>query len=164
MRGESSGLGCVALSGGVAADEAAAVGDSFFSAVALVSSTTLSRDPVTYTVIPLQPSSQARKYALATSGCTGAMHMSLLALGIGRGDEVIVPDITWVATANAVLYTGATPVFADVEPDTWCLDPASFESKITSRTKAVMPVHLYGHPAHMGRIMQIARAHKLKVV
>lgn len=104
------------------------------------------------------------KHAIATSSCTGAMHMALLALGLGPGDEVIVPDITWVATANAVLYAGATPVFADVEPDSWCLDPASFESKITPRTRVVMPVHLYGHPAHMDCIMEIARAHKLKVL
>ncbi len=75
-----------------------------------------------------------------------------------------MPDITWVATANAVFYTGATPVFADVEPDSWCLDADSFESKITPRTKVVMPVHLYGHPARMDRILQIARAHKLRVL
>jgi perosamine synthetase len=104
------------------------------------------------------------KHAIATSSCTGALHIALAALGIGPGDEVIVPDITWVATANAVLYVGATPIFADVEPDSWCLDPASFESKITPRTKAVMPVHLYGHPVRMDRVMEIARRHRLFVV
>ena len=104
------------------------------------------------------------KHAIATSSCTGALHIALAALGIGPGDEVIVPDITWVATANAVLYVGATPIFADIEPDSWCLDPVSFESKITERTKAVMPVHLYGHPARMDKIMAIARKHKLFIV
>lgn len=105
-----------------------------------------------------------RKHAIATSSCTGSLHLSLLALGIGPGDEVIVPDITWVATANAVMYCGATPVFCDVDPQTWCMDPVSFERCITPRTKAVMPVHLYGHPAAMHEIMPIARAYGLRVV
>jgi perosamine synthetase len=104
------------------------------------------------------------KYAISTSSCTGALHLALLALGIGPGDEVIVPDITWVATANAVVYVGATPIFADIEADSWCLDPKSFASLITPRTKAVMPVHLYGHPARMDRIMEIARKHNLSVL
>jgi len=104
------------------------------------------------------------KYAMATSSCTGALHLSLLALGIGPGDEVIVPESTWVATANAVLYVGATPVFADITSKSWCMDPNSFESLITPRTKAVMPVHLYGHPAEMDAIMLIARKHGLAVV
>ena len=98
------------------------------------------------------------RHALPTSSCTGALHLALLALGIGPGDEVIVPDLTWVATANAVAYTGATPVFADVEPVSWCLDPAAFEAAITPRTKAVMPVHLYGHPARMDAIADGRRA------
>lgn len=104
------------------------------------------------------------RYALPTSSCTGALHLALLALGIGPGDEVIVPDLTWVATANAVAYTGATPVFADVEEGSWCLDPAAFEAAITPFTKAVMPVHLYGHPARMDAITRIARKHGLKIV
>lgn len=104
------------------------------------------------------------EHCLSTSSCTGALHIALAALEIGPGDEVIVPDITWVATANAVRYVGATPVFADIENDSWCLDPESFESKITPRTKAVIPVHLYGHPARMDRIMAIARKHGLYVV
>lgn len=104
------------------------------------------------------------KYAMATSSCTGALHIALKALGIGPGDEVIVPDITWVASANAVLYVGATPVFADVERGSWCLDPRSFESLITSKTKAVIPVHLYGHPANMDEIMAIAHRHQIRVV
>jgi len=104
------------------------------------------------------------KHALATSSCTGALHLSLLALGIGPGDEVIVPELTWVATANAVLYTGATPIFADVEEDSWCLDADSVAAKITPRTKAVMPVHLYGQPARMDRIQAVANAHDLFIV
>jgi perosamine synthetase len=104
------------------------------------------------------------KYAMATSSCTGALHIALKALGIGPGDEVIIPDITWVATANAVLYVGATPVFADVERGSWCLDPRSFEALITPKTKAVIPVHLYGHPANMGEIVAIARRHGLRIV
>ncbi len=104
------------------------------------------------------------KYAITTSSCTGALHLGLLAAGIGPGDEVIVPDITWVATANAVTYVGATPIFADIEPGSWCLDPASFESLITPRTKAVMPVHLYGHPARMDVIMRVAEANNLLVI
>ncbi len=104
------------------------------------------------------------KYALSTSSCTGALHIALAALGIGPGDEVIVPDITWVATANAVLYVGATPIFADIDRNHWCLSPSSFESLITERTKAVIPVHLYGHPAPMDKIVEIARKHNLFVI
>lgn len=104
------------------------------------------------------------KHSLTTSSCTGALHIALAALGIGAGDEVIVPDITWVATANAVVYVGATPVFADVDMDSWCMDPASFEALITERTKAVIPVHLYGHPARMDEIAKIARNHGLFII
>jgi perosamine synthetase len=104
------------------------------------------------------------KYALSTSSCTGALHLALLALGIGPGDEVIVPDTTWVATANAVVYVGATPIFADIEPGSWCMDPESLSSLITERTKAVIPVHLYGHPARMDQIMAIAQQHNLYVL
>lgn len=103
-------------------------------------------------------------HALSTASCTGALHIALAALGIGPGDEVIVPDITWVATANAVVYVGATPVFADVDINSWCMDPVSFESLITERTKAVIPVHLYGHPAPMHKIVEIARKHNLYII
>ena len=104
------------------------------------------------------------RHAIATSSCTGALHIALAALGIGPGDEVIVPEITWVATANAVRYVGATPVFADVEPDSWCLDPDSCEAMISPRTRAVIPVHLYGNPARIDRIKEIAARHRLVVV
>lgn len=97
------------------------------------------------------------EHALATSSCTGALHVALAALEIGPGDEVIVPDVTWVATANAVRYVGATPIFADIQRDSMCMDPESFRSMITERTRAVIPVHLYGHPADMQPIVEIAR-------
>jgi perosamine synthetase len=104
------------------------------------------------------------KYAMATSSCTGALHLALMAAGIGPGDEVIVPEITWVATASAVAYTGATPVFCDVNLDTWTLDPRLMESLITDRTKAIMPVHLYGFPADIEDICEIARRYGIRVI
>lgn len=104
------------------------------------------------------------KHALTTSSCTGALHLALVALGVGKGDEVIVPDISWVATASAVRYVDATPVFADVLPDSWCIDPKSIEQRITSKTKAIIPVHLYGQPANMAEVMRISKKHNLKVI
>lgn len=104
------------------------------------------------------------KYALATSSCTGALQIGLMALDIGPGDEVIVPDQTWVATANAVRYVGATPIFADVELDTWNIDANSVERLITDKTKAIMPVHMYGHPARMTRLLEVANKHGIKIV
>lgn len=104
------------------------------------------------------------KYALATSSCSGALHLALLALDIGPGDEVIVPDITWVATASAVMYTGAKPVFADINTSDWTLNLESLKSLINTRTKAIMPVHLYGYGAAMKQIMAIAKEHNLYVI
>lgn len=104
------------------------------------------------------------KYAIATSSCTGALHLSLLALGIGPGDEVIVPNITWVATASAVAYVGATPVFADVDSESWTIELDSLKSLITSKTKAIIPVHLYGFAADMCGVMDLARKHNLFVI
>ena len=104
------------------------------------------------------------KHALATSSCTGALHLSLLALGIGPGDEVLVPEVTWVATASAVRYTGATPIFVDIKEDTWCIDPLEIEKKISSKTKAIMPVHLYGFGADMTKIAELAKTHNLAIV
>ena len=104
------------------------------------------------------------KYALATSSCTGALHLSLLALGVGPGDEVLVPEVTWVATASAVRYTGATPIFVDIDPATWCIDPNEIDKKITSKTKAIMPVHLYGFGANMTAISQLAKSRNIAVV
>lgn len=105
-----------------------------------------------------------RKYALATSSCTGALHLTYLALGLKKGDEVLVPDITWVATVEPLYYIGARPVFVDVEPDTWCLDPAKLEEAISKKTKAIVVVDLYGHIADMKPILAIAKKHKLKVI
>ncbi len=102
--------------------------------------------------------------ALTVSNGTTALHLALVALGIGPGDEVIVPDLTFAASANVVIHCGATPVLADVTRGTWTLDPAEFARKITPRTRAVMPVHLYGHPCDMDPIMEIARQHGLRVV
>jgi perosamine synthetase len=103
-------------------------------------------------------------HALAVSNGTVAIHLALMALGIGEGDEVIVPDLTFVATINTVIQAGATPVLADVDPGTWTLDPDEVERLITPRTKAILPVHLYGHPCHMDELMAIARKHGLLVV
>ncbi len=104
------------------------------------------------------------EHAVTTSSGTVALHLALLALGIGKGDEVIVPDLTFVATINAVLYTGATPVIVDVEEESWCIDPKEIEKAITGKTKAVIPVHLYGQPCDMSAIMAIAKKHKIFVV
>jgi len=103
-------------------------------------------------------------YALAVSNGTVALHLALVALNIGPGDEVIVPDLTFAASINAILYTGATPVIVDINPDTWTIDHLLIEKKISSRTKAIMPVHLYGHPCHMDEIVSIAQKYKLHIV
>lgn len=102
----------------------------------------------------------------ATSVCNGtvALHLALVALGIGPGDEVIVPTLTYIASVNAIAYTGATPVFVDSLPDTWQMDPEDVRNKITSKTKAVMAVHLYGHPCDMDRISAIAKENGLFLI
>jgi perosamine synthetase len=102
--------------------------------------------------------------ALCTSSGTTALHLALAALDIGPGDEVIVPDFTFGATANVVIHAGATPVFVDVDPETWTLSPAAMAAAVTPRTKAVIPVHLYGHPCDMDPILALARTHSLKVI
>jgi perosamine synthetase len=104
------------------------------------------------------------KHAVSCSNGTTALHLALLALGVGPGDEVIVPTLTFVATANAVTYCGARSVFVDAEPETWNIDPAAIEAKITPRTKGIMVVHLFGHPADMEPIRAIARRHGLFVL
>jgi len=103
------------------------------------------------------------KYAISTSSGTSALHLILMAYGIGKGDEVIVPSMTFVATANAVTYTGAKPIFADSNVESWNIDPSKIEELITQKTKAIIPVHLYGHPADMDQINAIAGKYKLKV-
>src|SRR5260370_12394380 len=104
------------------------------------------------------------EFALTVSTGTTGLKRALVALGLGRGAEVIMPDLTFVATANAVASTGATPVLADVDSDTLCIDPASVEALITERTKVIMPVHLYGHPADMDALTAIAKAHNVTVI
>lgn len=102
----------------------------------------------------------------AASVCNGtvAIHLALLALGVGPGDEVIVPTLTYIASVNAIAYTGATPVFVDSLPDTWQMDPADVKKKITSKTKAVMAVHLYGHPCDMDALCAITKEHDLFLI
>ena len=104
------------------------------------------------------------KYAIAVPNGTIALHLALLTLGIGRGDEVLVPTLTYVASANAVTYTNAKPVFVDSLPGSWQPDPEDIRKKITKRTKAVMVAHLYGYPSNMKEILKIAKEHNLLVV
>lgn len=104
------------------------------------------------------------KYAVATSSGTTALHLALTALGIQGGDQVIVPTLTFIATANAVRYTGADPIFVDSEMKTWGIDPAQIENRITPKTKAIIAVHLYGRPCLMDQIVRMARKYKLYVV
>ena len=104
------------------------------------------------------------KYAVATSSGTTALHLALLSLGIGRGDEVIVPSFSFIATANAILFCGAKPVFCDIDPKTYNIDTNKIEKLITKRTKAILPVHLYGQPADFKPIMEIAEKHNLYVI
>jgi dTDP-4-amino-4,6-dideoxygalactose transaminase len=102
--------------------------------------------------------------AIALNSGTSALHLALLAAGIGTGDEVIAPAMTFTATGAAIAYTGATPVLVDVDPDSFTMDPALVEARITARTRALMPVHLYGQPADMDALMAIAQRHGLVVI
>jgi perosamine synthetase len=104
------------------------------------------------------------KHAIATSSCTGALHMGLAALGIGPGDEVILADANWIATAAPIVHLGATPVFVDILADSWCIDPELAEAAITPRTKAIIAVHLYGNLCDMDRLLDVGRRHGIPVV
>lgn len=104
------------------------------------------------------------RHAIATSSGTGALHLGLAALGVGPGDEVILGDINWVASAAPITYLGARPVFVDVRPDTWCLDPARVEAAITPKTKAILAVHLYGNLCDMDALLHLGRMHGIPVV
>jgi len=104
------------------------------------------------------------EHAIAVDNGTAALHIALQALGVGRGDEVIVPPLTFFATITAVIYVGAKPVFADIDLDDLCLSPKSTESKISSRTKAIIPVHLFGAPAKMDEFMEIATSYGVPVI
>lgn len=103
-------------------------------------------------------------HAIATSSCTGAMHMGLAALGIGPGDEVILADTNWIATAAPIVHLGATPIFVDVLADSWCIDPQKAEQAITPRTKAIIATHLYGNLCEMDRLLDIGRVHGIAVI
>lgn len=104
------------------------------------------------------------RYAVSVCNGTVALHLALVALGIGPGDEVIVPTLTYIASVNAITYTGATPVFVDSRPDHWQLDPKDVEKKLSSKTKVVLPVHLYGHAADMDELSEIALRNGLFLV
>lgn len=104
------------------------------------------------------------KYAIATSSCTGALHMGMAALGIGPGDEVIMADTNWIATASAVVHLGAKPIFVDILEDSWCLDPALVEQAITPRTKAIVAVHMYGNLCEMDKLLAIGAKHGIPVI
>ncbi len=104
------------------------------------------------------------RFAISLPSCTSAIHLSLAALGIGPGDEVIVPDITWIASAAPISYVGATPIFADVDEATWCMTGEGFERRVTERTKAVIPVDLYGNMAEMDAIHDRAHRHGIAVI
>ena len=104
------------------------------------------------------------QYAIATSSCTGALHMGLAALGVGPGDEVIMADTNWIATAAPIVHLGAKPVFVDILPDSWCIDPALAEAAITPRTKAIIAVHLYGNLCEMEQLLAIGEKYGIPVI
>ncbi len=104
------------------------------------------------------------EYAIATSSCTGALHMGMAALGIGPGDEVILADTNWIATAAPIVHLGAKPVFVDILPDSWCIDPELAEAAITPRTKAIIAVHLYGNLCDMDTLLAIGEKHGIPVI
>jgi perosamine synthetase len=104
------------------------------------------------------------KHAVATSSCTGALHLGMAGLGVGPGDEVILADTNWIASAAPIVHLGATPVFVDILPDSWCLDPALVERAITPRTKAILAVHLYGNVCDLDALLDIGRRHGLPVI
>lgn len=104
------------------------------------------------------------KYAIATSSCTGALHMGMAALGIGDGDEVILADTNWIASAAPIVHLGATPVFVDILPNTWCLAPQAVEQAITPRTKAILAVHIYGNLCDMDALLEIGKKYNIPVI
>ena len=105
-----------------------------------------------------------RKYAISLPSCTSALHLSLLALGVGVGDEIIVPDATWIASAAPISYVGATPVFVDIDPKTWCLSAETVEPYITKNTKAIIAVNLYGHMPDYDSLLELATAQHIPLI
>ena len=114
--------------------------------------------------MPLSRFVRKARHACALSSGTAALHLALRALGVGPGDEVIVPDLTYIAVANAVIYCGATPVPVDVHEDYWCLDPDRVAEEITVKTRALVAVHGFGHPADMDRILSLAGSRGIPVI
>ena len=104
------------------------------------------------------------KYAITTSSCTVAIHVAMTALGVKQGDEVIIPDITWIACATPAIFQQATPVFVDVLEDTWCINPESVKKAITSKTKAILPVHVYGSVCEMDEILAIGKEYGIPII
>ena len=104
------------------------------------------------------------EFAIATSSCTGALHIGLAALGVGPGDEIILADTNWIATAAPIVHLGATPVFVDILPDSWCIDPSSVEKALTPRTKAIIAVHLYGNLCDMDRLPALGQKYHIPVI
>ncbi|MGE5382604.1 MAG: DegT/DnrJ/EryC1/StrS family aminotransferase [Omnitrophica WOR_2 bacterium] len=104
------------------------------------------------------------KYATSTCNATTGLHLALLALGIAEGDEVIVPTLTYIASVNSIVYCGGTPIFAESLPDTWQIDPADVRKKITPNTKAIMAVHIYGHPCDMDELKKIATENNIVII
>lgn len=104
------------------------------------------------------------QFAIATSSCTGALHMGMAALGIGPGDEVIMADTNWIATASPIVNLGAKPIFVDILPDSWCIDPDEAEAAITTKTKAIVAVHLYGNLCDMNRLLAIGEKYGIPVI
>ena len=105
-----------------------------------------------------------RRYGIALPSCTSGLHLALLALGVGPGDEVIVPDVTWIATSAPVSYVGAIPVFADFDADSWCVTPESIEAVLTPRTRAVIVVDLYGNMPDLDPILELCRERNVAVI
>jgi len=104
------------------------------------------------------------QYSIATSSCTGALHLGMAAMGIGPGDEVIMADTNWIATAAPIVHLGAKPVFVDILPDSWCINPQLAEAAITPRTKAIIAVHLYGNLCDMNRLLAIGEKYGIPVI
>jgi perosamine synthetase len=104
------------------------------------------------------------KYAIATSSCTGALHMGMAALNIGLGDEVIMADTNWIATAAPIVHLGAKPIFVDILPDSWCIDPDKAEAAITPKTKAIIAVHLYGNLCDMNRLLALGEKYGIPII
>lgn len=104
------------------------------------------------------------KYSVATSSCTGALHLGLAALGLTKNDEVIIADINWIASVAPIIYLGATPIFVDIQEDTWCIDPDSVERAITEKTKAIIAVHLYGNLCNMDMLLSIGKKYNIPII